>query len=268
LGGEASYGFYVNGNDANTEATTVSIHGPDRVIVFQTKSSGNASVQLPDDAIEADEILDEVGVVSAGYAGQAAPPVFGDYWSMRQVDITAPAAGYALVIGTCEVRLQHAGLLGGSSVTLGVSTSSGSIPTNQHVTFKPPPEIGNVVYQVPMTVHGVFPVSEGTNTFHLVGLISTHFTDDTWVGEVQLSVIYIPTDYGDIYPYEYPAARTTTEGGDADEIEAARGPLTQADIEAERTASIAANQARIDRELAEMRAEMEKLRREMEEGQR
>jgi hypothetical protein len=67
------------------------------------------------------------------------------------------------------------------------------------------------------------------------------------VYDFQLTCVYIPTSYGTVDP-------TLAEGSGTDADSAVRPALSAADVAAGRAASEAANLARIERELAELRA--------------
>lgn len=72
----------------------------------------------------------------------------------------------------------------------------------------------------------------------------------------QLTLVYIPTAYGTV---------SETLAGVGEAGEGGTAPAQSlADIEAERQESIAFNTARIDRELEELRSQVERMKREME----
>ena len=74
---------------------------------------------------------------------------------------------------------------------------------------------------------------------------------------MQLTLVYIPTNYGIVDP-------TLVTGAEiSDDQSQIRPALTAADIASERAESEAANQQRIDDELAKMRERIERLEREL-----
>ncbi len=103
-----------------------------------------------------------------------------------------------------------------------------------------------------VSVQWLFPVSAGTNTFYFLG----DLLGGTWrVNSRNLTLAYFPTAYGTVSrtvaaPPSNPEQRTAEPGH----------ALTEADIAAERAESEAFNNARIERELAEMEAKIAELR--------
>ena len=76
------------------------------------------------------------------------------------------------------------------------------------------------------------------------------------------TLVYLPTAYGSV-----PTRTSSAAAGTDIEASAPGRPLTEADIAAEREESIAANNARIERELAEMEARISELRASMGNGE-
>lgn len=104
--------------------------------------------------------------------------------------------------------------------------------------------------------HGLFEVaSEGTYTYYFLG---DETSGDFRLYDAQLTLLYIPTGYGTVMPTVQGAAEKEMRGG-------GRPGLTPAEVAAERAESESADVARIERELAAMRAELEALKDEMRE---
>ncbi len=254
-----STGFYVNANDNNTQATTMSVYGPSRSAHLIMRNDGDDSVVLPHDAISAEEMLDEPGCASAGFYGEI---LLGeDPIALEWVTVDAPASGYALVVGTALSIIDHTQLsLMPSRAEFGVSTSPTTFPLSQRFTLLIHYSMPSYNwYALPITVHGLFPASAGSNTYYLMG--EEINGECEWVvTNVQLSAIYVPTAYGSIYSPAL-AGASDSDGWQTSVVNEA---ATRGRMESDEAASLAANQARIDRELAEMRAEMERLRAELE----
>ena len=102
-----------------------------------------------------------------------------------------------------------------------------------------------------MSVHGLFQVSAGTTTFcnvvQLIGSTSASIDDQN------LSLLFVPSAYGVIQ------SNLTDEPGGREEDALAQAPLTAGDVQAERAASIQANEERVLAEMAAMRARMAEL---------
>jgi hypothetical protein len=246
-------GFTVDGNYSATNEPRVTINGSARDALFYMDQSGNSSVQLPLDAIYDAEILDEPGVAS-NKEGAAGITLDGTLQTLLSRSLTCPSSGYVLVIGTAQPQIGHVqGTT--SSADFGVSASSSSLPDNQDMGLIIASGVPSGTFQYPVTVHGLFSVSSGSNTFYLLADKSTgSFT----VYDRQLTLVFIPTAYGTVT-----ATKLAGEQNIPDEDAPKVSSLSLSDIEAEKAESEAFNSARIERELAEMRAQIEALKAEM-----
>ncbi|MCD6380467.1 hypothetical protein J7M07_08515, partial [bacterium] len=180
-----------------------------------------------------------------------------DYTTIASQSITTPAAGSVLVIGTAQAQANHT--TGSRSwANFGVSTSSTSVPANQTAALEWPSELpSSGLYRAPVTVQSIFEVaSAGTYTFYFLGI---EYNGSFMCYDRQISLIYFPTAYGSVSS----AGMVKT---DTDDISVISPPITEADVNAQRMESISANDARVQRELAEMRAEIEALKRDMQEN--
>jgi hypothetical protein len=178
----------------------------------------------------------------------------GTVQTLLSRSITVPGPGYVLAIATCQVDVLHTN--GVASVAeFGVSDNSASLPDNQDVTRMFDANYPTGSYSEPVTVHGLFEAtSAGLITFYILGFeaLGTYAVIDR-----QLTLVYIPTAYGTVTPTLVSAANVP------DDQAPTRGGLTASEIAAERMESEAANRARIDRELAAMRTEIDELREEL-----
>ena len=104
-----------------------------------------------------------------------------------------------------------------------------------------------------MTVHGLFEVTAGSHTFYF---LLNQIYGDWIVFNVQLTVLFIPTAYGTVEPI-------AAADGDPDQSEPRSGRITSTDLAAERAESGAANLARMEREMADMRSRLERLEAEL-----
>jgi len=250
-------GFIVDGNDAGTEEPSVEILGSSRSAVFQMKDSGDASVSLPNDAISDMEMLDEPGVAS-NKEGTGSVTLTGGIDILLFRSIIAPDSGYVLVIGTAQSGANHSsGTM--SWARFGVSDVSGSLPNNQDVSFQLPSGASSGQYYFATTVHGLFEVTPGSHTFYLLAEEGM----GNWVAhDMQLTLIYFRSAYGTVTP-------TKSGGPDIPDDQTPQVPaMTQADIAAEQAQARAFGIARIERELAAVRAELEALKRDMGEKDR
>lgn len=254
----ASSGFVVDGNYLGTGEPRVDVTGSARSVTFEMGSAGDNSVRLPNDAIGAFEVLDEPGIGFRAATGSVALDATDRTILSRS--ITAPAAGYAVVIGTVQGRVSHTnGTV--DALVFAVSSAAGSMPTGWTQNIYMAAAEPTNSYYFPTTVQGVFPVAAGSATFYLLG------REDSGTGIAEnalLTVFYVPTAYGTVTAppalagmagaaWNGTTAAVTDGGGDAG-------------VAMERAQSDAFQRDRIDRELRTIRVEMEDLRRALEES--
>ena len=240
-------GFSVDGNHNGTNEPQVTITGSVRSATFDMGLAGDASVVLPTAAISALETADEPGVASINQ--NAIIPLDGTVQTLLSRSITVPAAGYCLVTGTMEVQATHTN--GASDIAIfGISDAAGVIPTTQDFGYIMAAFAATGNYMHPVTVHGLFQVNAGLNSFFLLG---DENAGSLQVGDCQLSIMYVPTAYGTV-------TSSLTAGTDGDGARSI-APVFGA---SEPRAAEAFNRARVDREMAAMQAQMDELRRKLE----
>lgn len=248
--GAGNAGFIVDGNFAASGSTLVYISGMSRTAIFNTNGVGDASVVLPADAIDATETLDEPGIAENNSDASIAV-VPGTLASLISRTLTPPAEGYCFVIGTAQLSIQHTqGSV--TQVNIGVSPTDKGFPATQDVAVILPPSLPTDYYTLPVTVHGVFPVSADPTTFHL--LCETGPITAAQVFDLELTACYFPTAYGPVGP------TIRTGGAGPDRFSPRRAPQTAAEIDTERESATIVNSARITRELTRMQAEIDALK--------
>ena len=169
--------------------------------------------------------------------------------------ITVPDDGYVFVIGTTQAQITHSiGTM--SNLNVGVSDSPSALPINQDVGWLIPTGSSTATYSLPITVQGLFEVSAGSNSFYLLGQSSTATAAMAGLDK-QLTLIYIPTNYGTVMP-----TLISSSLADSD-VPTDRG-MSSGDLSAERAASEAVNNDRIERELSAMRDRIAALENELE----
>ncbi len=228
----SSVGFTVDGNHNGTQDTKVSIFGASTSAVFDMSESGDASVELPPDALSAPEILDEPG---AGYDWRTT--VYNLDTGITSVagrTITVPAAGYVIVWGTAEVQIDHTSGTGDTG-RFGVSANETSFPAAQDNELKLDAGLATGVYSFPISVHGLFEAADGGSfTYYLIG---SELSGVVSVTKSSLTALYIPTAYG-------PVDALSAGYGDSP---------SDSDPALERREARELNDARVERELAAMR---------------
>jgi len=245
-------GFTVDGNFSANEPR-VSITGSARSALFYMDQTGNSSVQLPVDAISSSECFDEPGVAS-NKEGVNSIVLDGTVQTLLSRTITCPASGYVLVIGTTQPYIYHTNGTT-SNASFGVSASSSSLPDNQDNELTIANAVPSGGFNYPVTVHGLFSVSSGSNTFYL---LAREYAGSFTVYDRQLTLVFLPTAYGTVT-----ATKLAGEQNIPDEEAPKVSSLSWSDIASEQAESEAFNSARIERELAEMRAQIEALKAEM-----
>ena len=252
---DTSNGFLVDGNAFGGGSTEVSILGNNSVF-FQTELSADNSVFLPQDAISSDEMLDEPGLVSDA-VNASSVLLNATTSSLTSRTITIPADGFVIGLATIEFFVDHdTGL--DTRVEFGLGTTAGLFSQGQEYSVEIESSVGsdaslsNVV-----TIHQAFPLSAGTHTIHLNGRQSLGSGTSTDTSDITFTLLYVPTAYGTA-----PSPVSQPRGADVDDELAVtpRSAQSNAEIAAERDASIAANFARMEAEMAAMKAEIEALR--------
>lgn len=156
--------------------------------VYLGVGSGNASVQLPDDAVSSPEILNESGLANISRSLAIWPD--SDVWTTVCEEICQfPSSGYALVIATCECSATN------NDRGVIFALSRNDVPSSQSYTEDwHNAEFTGSIATITTTVHEVFAVSAGENAFQLLvlevgtmGEIATH--------HASLSVLFVPSTY-------------------------------------------------------------------------
>lgn len=196
--GAGTSGFVVDGNSSSTEDTKVSILGADRSMVFNTSVSGSSSVQLPSSSVDASELSNEPGVAWTTQSTTFTSLPTGFVIRMLTESIDCPSSGYVLVLGTAGLYIDH---IAGSTdfVKLAVSNVDGVISNDQDFLQSVDdafPASGN---RFVVSVHGLFPVSAGLNSFYFLGN-KTAGSGTASVYDMQLTAVFIPTWYGSTPP--------------------------------------------------------------------
>ncbi len=247
-------GFYVDGSYSGTEQPLMTVAGSARSTIFDMSAAGDASVMLPTSSISASEILDEPGIASAT-EGAGFVTIGTALTTIISRSITVPASGYVLAIASAQGQVGHTN---GTSnlIEFGVSNTNTSLPANQDVAWALPSSAGTGTYAMPITVHGLFEVTAGTSSYYFLANKASEEEGSVYCLDIQLTLLYIPTRYGTVEP-------TLAGGRDVPDADAPEKIVTASDISSERLASIEANNARMERELADMRARLETLQAEL-----
>lgn len=243
-------GFVVDGNVSGTESARMTLIGENRSIVFDTTVTGDNSVLLPNSSIRAFEMLDEVGasefesVISVNLTDNISVVDV-----VASVTIECPADGFVLVLSSSELSINH--VTGtNSSVDMGVSQNMTSIPNNGDLETRIHTATPTGFYDHAISTHGLFVASQGSNTFYLLA-------DKGFLGgsasvlDTQLTAVFMPTNYGSIS--RQPGHSIPDEQGPIS------APMSELDILREQNAALIANDARQQREINEMKVQVQRL---------
>ncbi|MEL7483894.1 MAG: hypothetical protein AAFN41_06020 [Planctomycetota bacterium] len=223
---------------------TISGFGGFPFIRLDPNASGDSAAVLPSASINAFETSQEAG--AAGVVRSSSVSINGATpQTVTSRSISCPTDGVVLAIATAEVTFFHSFLLR-SSMTFGI-TDGGPLGSAQDVELALDPDHPNGDYDTPVTVHGLFPVSAGTNTFSFVA--SELGGQNHQVLDSTLSLIFVPTAYGDVTGSRSPS------GPVPDHATPVEAPLTELDILAERQQALILEQQRVQAEIDRMRAE-------------
>jgi hypothetical protein len=187
--------------DLNAHSSTggeLELYGGDGSLAIELNagaSTNDLMVYLPDNAINAGEILNESGIASD--YGDPGPTLDSVYFTdIQTVSITIPAPGYIFLIGNCYIRM-HNDTAAENGAYIQISEEGGGIvPNGLGTLFTCPIASYDAYYRIPVTVNRVYyKDSPGTYEFRMEGrqyMWSSTETDAIWA---KLTALYIPTSY-------------------------------------------------------------------------
>ena len=253
--GEPGDYFRVDGNSSGE--VVVSVNGNASDFTINSGATGNAAVTMTAGAVNSVEIENEAGVASS--LSNTGTTLTTTYASAISRTITCPTAGYVLAIATAQANISHT--TGSSSyIEMGVNDVGTTLPLTQDVGYQIPSGSPSGTYTSVSTVHGVFSVTAGVKTFHLVAREGSSTTGS--FNDKNLSLIFIPTAYG--------AVTTNITGGgsssraqNSDDQATVVSSLTDDEIQAEKEESIQVYKASVAAELAKMKKEIDAMQAKM-----
>jgi len=190
-----SSGILVDANRDGTNSPSIEILGEQSFFSIRTDLTGDASTQLTPNAINATEILDEPGVAETEllFFGQLSPASID---TIGTAVIDAPAPGYILAIATTQVSFHHTNGTPTAGI-FGLAVDSPYFPSNTDKQLWLSPNLPSGACNFPITVHALFPVSQGTHSVNFLGAISVA-GNNIQVADTQITGVYIPTSYGSV----------------------------------------------------------------------
>lgn len=238
-------GILLEGNSDGSMEPHLAIVGSQSALNFDLKPGGEISLVLPPGTITSDQILDESGVASGVQPG-AIQHIGDSFRSLACATATFPSDGYALVIcestfrGQCEE-----------------SWIDGRLKDGDHAVanwYWDPGDFDEWYDQRQTYVHAQA-VDAGTHTFELKIRQTRGQVDAV---DARVTVLYVPTSYGLI------ATSVETGAGSAPDSTQLSPPVAEdINLPAEKTAAVAANEARIQTELDAMAVRLAELQAEL-----
>jgi len=172
-------------------------------------ATSDSSVEFPDSAINADEMLNEPGI-TYNYEFNQKPLNTGEMSDLLTIDITIPDAGYIVVHGKCYVLLS--GTTGANTVQIQIDDEEGGDPLFPHYTMA---GLGGYVNTetnyFPIYVIRVFYEIAGTYTYRMEGRANYPPPADALSWDHVICAVYYPTSYDAVnfispFPIEHPKA--------------------------------------------------------------
>lgn len=252
-------GIILEGNSSTNQSPRMVIRSMDRSIIFDLGVDDDQTVQLPPNAINATEILNEVGVAEiANTASISLTPGIANTDVLSPITIQAPSDGFVMIIASAEVSITHTtGTT--SSVNVGVSDTITGLFGNSDLETRIPFAAPTGSYDHAVTAHAIFSASEGSNTYYFLGNLITDAPAFAAIFDQQVSAIFIPTAYGAANLQ----SNTLLGQNIPDEFAPISLPMTQLDILNEQNASLQADNTRQQRELNAMRQEVELIKQQL-----
>jgi hypothetical protein len=210
--------------------------------------------------VQADEIVNEPGV--AAFSGPYY--LFLDAMTFNVIcslTIACPAEGYVMAVAHGRIGTIPHTEGTHSYATVGISPDPTLLPGNQDLDFHIDSAAPSGKYFIPFGMTSMFQVpSAGNYTYYYLGY---EFSGDITVADMQFNLVYFPTAYGtvDPVPDPIPAAIGIPNERPFDMSD----EMIRMELNADKSEPEAFNIDRLRHELAEMKAKIEVMERQLEE---
>jgi len=224
--------FYLDDDDNQPNEWFSVYDGDDAVLLRLVELAylgADNAVQLPGSSIGPAETSAEAGLANEFATSNTA---ITNQVTLASATITLPVAGYVIAIATFQLYMEQ-----GTGSQFAIAENSTTFPSEYTTASSP-----TGTTDVPSSYIRVFNTTAGAKTYNFLGYEAGGTLK---VYYPRLLLLFVPTGYGTV--------ETSSPGPIDPEFSAG---LTEADIDASRLASIEANQQRIERELAEIRQQM------------
>ncbi|MFH2034925.1 MAG: hypothetical protein ABIJ45_00865 [Candidatus Zixiibacteriota bacterium] len=209
-------GGEVNLRDAN---------GDTQINLKANTSDGDGMVQLPDSAINAEEILNEAGL-AYGQSSVAVGLIQGTMRNVAITNITLPTAGYVHAIGNCHIGLYGEGYILGFAQ---IDTATGGSLNANYTLFGGLDLTSSIGLRLPVIAQNVYYMEAG---FHQISLemMASNSNDvgtsiDAYSGKITLT--FFPSAYGPVTG----ATKSATEAAQFEDVTTVEVELPEGDTE-------------------------------------
>jgi len=224
LGKESGTSWFTVDGNYNAGNPMVSIYGSASATYFRTDLSDDNSVQLPPDAVAADEILDEPGIVSNRVSGFTGLTPGASMVDVVTVSITTPATGFIVVQGDAVVQTYGTTLRNQAMLQID-ETAGGTLTAPYYRTAGLGGHSSATQYDYfPVTAVRVYSKAAGTYTFRLEAMPRA---DNGAGATTSIQYAWITATY---YPTSYGSVATLVSAAEAGEFERAE-PVSNAAID-------------------------------------
>ncbi|MEZ4387161.1 MAG: hypothetical protein R3D98_06210 [Candidatus Krumholzibacteriia bacterium] len=241
----------VNGDYGSNGDPKILFQG-NSTVAFDLEQTGDLAVQLPGSSVNASETLNEAGVASRTDYTTTAFTVHETFETVTSRTVFAPSSGYVLATAALVVEMDKlSGVF--CYVQFGLSETSGALLSEQVLEWFLPTSAAGGQYLTSVAPTAVFPVSAGSNTFYLV---ARNYGCNAYITKTHLNLLFVPSAYGTV---SAAAAGPAVAGGHIDAASLPAQSPAESDLAAEQEQSRRDDQARLARELAELRARVDAL---------
>ena len=208
-------------------------------------------------SVKSADILNEPGV--AAYVGPSYPEYLDDtvFTVICSLTIDCPASGYVLAVahGRIATLPQHTFGIASHAV-VGISDNSTWLPGNQDLDFQIDSAAPTGAYSVPFGMTSMFEVTAaGSRTYYCLGYEYPGAAIS--IADVQFNLVYLPTAYGTVDPVPPPQRAAGGDGWVRSDS------LIRMEAGAEKTEPRTVDVLQLERELADMKARIELIQRQI-----
>ncbi len=227
-------------------------------ITLDAGNTGNASVILPTDAINAAEMFNEPGVSATKSSALIDLSSSTTMEDLVTTTITIPSSGYIVVRGTGY--LYAFGTTGVNEAVLQIDETAGGAATNYLVIAGEIDHASTGAYFDPFTAEQVYFKSAGTYTFRLEGKLNSATTGTCRIVYPQIIATFFPTSYGSVSAFVSSSEVSSFENAAAVTSSGLTGTGVEGSIN---QTSYQVDLRELELKLAKAEAEAEKARREL-----